>query len=79
MARPSIQSVEARAAFMELLALNALFDAARAGESAREAALAVQAVAQTAKIDLVDPESDEHLRRCYDLLLEATPRPPRLS
>lgn len=84
MGRQNQQFQEREAYLAQLLALNAMLDAARAGEAARDDAKLVasvnKAVNQTLSSDsLIDPESDAHLQFFYTELLDAAERPPRLS
>ncbi|MDB5814929.1 MAG: hypothetical protein JWN23_2046 [Rhodocyclales bacterium] len=80
MGRQSLQSLQASKSLAQLLALNALFDAARAGEAGRESAAAVQSAMQiAATLDAVDPACDTLLSNCYAALMDATERPSRLS
>lgn len=80
MGRSHAQSLEAQRQLTRLLALNALFDAARAGDEAAFAAASIQTASRSLnKMDLVDPASDADLARCYSALLEASEPPARLS
>jgi hypothetical protein len=79
MSRQVSQSLQASKSLAQLLALNALFDAVRAGEAGREATKVIQAAAQSAKCDLVDAGCDALLSNCYVALMEGSERPPRLS
>ncbi|GAA5159527.1 hypothetical protein [Viridibacterium curvum] len=80
MGRSHTHSLEAQSQLTRLLALNALFDAARAGNEGAFAAARVQAtVSAINKADLVDPASDADLQRCYSALLDASEPPAHLS
>ncbi|MDB5802480.1 MAG: hypothetical protein JWL63_3419 [Rhodocyclales bacterium] len=74
------QSLRASECFAQLLALNVLFDAARAGEAGRESAEAVQAAVQVpAAATPQDPGCDALLASCYAALMDGSERPPHLS
>jgi hypothetical protein len=78
----SLQSLHVSKSLAQLLALNAMFDAARAGEAGREAASAVQLAVQVATVveaDPFDPVCDALLNSCYAALMDGTERPSRLS
>jgi hypothetical protein len=76
----SLQSLQVSKSLAQLLALNAMFDAARAGEAGRESAVVVQSAVQlVAAADPYDPVCDALLSSCYAALMEGTERPPRLS
>ncbi len=80
MDRQSSPSLQASRSLAQLLALNAMFDAARAGEIGRELAATIQAATQIAIAgEVVDPGCDALLSHCYAALMDATERPPRLS
>jgi hypothetical protein len=80
MGRSHAQSLEAQRQLTRLLALNAMFDAARAGEEGAFAAARIQASMNDLKrVDLVDPASDSDLQRCYSALLDASEPPAQLS
>lgn len=63
----------------QLLALNALFDAARQGESARETARTIQAEVTALNDAPKDSARDSYLDSCYVALMENAERLPRLS
>jgi len=80
MGRQFSQSLQASKSLAQLLALNALFDAARAGEAGRQAAAVVQSAVQAVtQDDCLDPACDALLSSCYAALMDGSERPPRLS
>jgi hypothetical protein len=80
MGRSSLHSLEANKSLAQLLALNALFDAVRAGTAGREAAATIKAAANATNAgDLADPACDALLGNCYLALMDGSDRPSRLS
>jgi hypothetical protein len=80
MGRSSLQSLEASKSLAKLLALNALFDAARMGEAGRDSATTIQAAGQAVReSEQADPVCDALLAHCYAALMEGGERPSRLS
>ena len=80
MGRCPAQSLQADKSLAQLLALNALFDAARAGEGGRASAAAIKIAQQVAvAADFADPECDAMLTGCYAALMDTTDRPSRFS
>ena len=79
MGSQSLHSLQGASALAQLLALNALLDAARAGEAGREEAAVVESTLHAMPCDdLIDLECDQHLQQCYAQLMDALERPPRL-
>ncbi|MEC5387679.1 hypothetical protein VVD49_18240 [Uliginosibacterium sp. H3] len=80
MGRSSLQSLEASKSLAQLLALNAMFDAARMGEAGRESAKVIQAAADASNTsEPADPVCDVLLAHCYAALMENGERPQRFS
>lgn len=79
MSRQPLLSLQANQSIAQLLALNAMFEAARAGEAGRASAGKVQTATQLAQADMLDPVCDALLDDCYAALMEGSARPPRLS
>lgn len=80
MGRQLPQSLQTTQSLTQLLALNALFDAARAGEAGRESAKLTQAAAQASeRADVLDQGCDALLSNCYAALMDGSERPPHLS